>query len=48
MELVIYAVYVGISSVPAVYKYDGSVGLSVDDFIKVRNRLEYEYIELDK
>ena len=46
MELVIYAVYVRISSVPAVYKYDGSVGLSVDDFIKVRNRLEYEYIDI--
>ena len=47
MELVIYAVYVRISSVPAIYKYDGSVGLSVDDFIKVRDLLEYEYLILD-
>jgi len=47
-ELVIYGVYERITSVPAIYKYDGSIGLSVDDELKLLDRLEYKYLNLDE
>lgn len=45
-ELVVYAVYIRLSFIPVIYKYDESIGLSVDDEIKLRDLLEYEYLDV--
>jgi hypothetical protein len=46
-ELVLYCVYKQINTVPAIYKYDGSIGLSVDEILELLNILRYEYVDLD-
>ena len=47
MDLVVYGIYCGVGLfVPAIYKYDGSVGLCTDYEIKLRHLLEYQYLDV--
>jgi hypothetical protein len=42
-ELVIYGIYQGITSIPAIYKYYKTQNLSEDDFIRLGTILGCEY-----